>query len=71
MTTVIIDYDSGNLRSAEKSFQRASTEVGGGPITSVPTPPICAARAVSSYRGWARTRIAAEAWMPYRAWLRR
>ena len=32
MTTVIIDYDSGNLRSAEKSFQRASAEVDGGPI---------------------------------------
>ena len=32
MTTVIIDYDSGNLRSAEKSFQRASAEVNGGPI---------------------------------------
>lgn len=28
MTTVIIDYNSGNLRSAEKSFQRMS----GGPI---------------------------------------
>ena len=32
MTTVIIDYDSGNLRSAEKSFQRASSDVDGGPI---------------------------------------
>jgi len=32
MTTVIIDYDSGNLRSAEKSFQRASADVDGGPI---------------------------------------
>jgi len=32
MTTVIIDYNSGNLRSAEKSFQRASAEVNGGEI---------------------------------------
>lgn len=32
MTTVIIDYDSGNLRSAEKSFQRASADVDGGQI---------------------------------------
>jgi len=32
MTTVIIDYDSGNLRSAEKSFQRASTDVDGGRV---------------------------------------
>ncbi|MEL7415843.1 MAG: imidazole glycerol phosphate synthase subunit HisH [Pseudomonadota bacterium] len=32
MTTVIIDYGSGNLRSAEKSFQRMSDEVNGGPI---------------------------------------
>lgn len=32
MTTVIIDYDSGNLRSAEKSFQRASADVNGGQI---------------------------------------
>ncbi len=32
MTTVIIDYDSGNLRSAEKSFQRASADVDGGKI---------------------------------------
>lgn len=32
MTTVIIDYESGNLRSAEKSFQRMSAEVDGGEI---------------------------------------
>lgn len=32
MTTAIIDYDSGNLRSAEKSFQRASADVNGGKI---------------------------------------
>ena len=32
MTTAIIDYGSGNLRSAEKSFQRASNTVGGGRV---------------------------------------
>lgn len=32
MTTVIIDYNSGNLRSAEKSFQLMAAEVGGGDV---------------------------------------
>ena len=32
MTTVIIDYNSGNLRSAEKSFQLMSDELGMGQI---------------------------------------
>ncbi|MEM0977484.1 MAG: imidazole glycerol phosphate synthase subunit HisH [Pseudomonadota bacterium] len=32
MTTVIVDYNSGNLRSAEKSFERMATEVGAGQI---------------------------------------
>ncbi len=32
MTTVIVDYDSGNLHSAEKSFQRMAAEVGSGPV---------------------------------------
>lgn len=32
MTTVIVDYDSGNLHSAEKSFQRMALEVGSGPV---------------------------------------
>jgi imidazole glycerol-phosphate synthase subunit HisH len=30
--TVLVDYDSGNLHSAEKAFQRMATEVGGGDI---------------------------------------
>ena len=30
MATVIIDYGSGNLRSAEKAFERAAAEAGGG-----------------------------------------
>ena len=32
MTTAIIDYKSGNLRSAAKAFERMSDEVDGGPI---------------------------------------
>ena len=32
MLTVLVDYDSGNLHSAEKSFQRMSAEVGGGDV---------------------------------------
>jgi len=32
MTTVLIDYDSGNLHSAEKAFQRMAAEAGAGPV---------------------------------------
>ncbi|WP_374428420.1 imidazole glycerol phosphate synthase subunit HisH [Tabrizicola sp.] len=32
MLTVLVDYDSGNLHSAEKAFQRMASEVGGGDI---------------------------------------
>jgi glutamine amidotransferase len=32
MLTVLVDYDSGNLHSAEKAFQRMASEVGGGEI---------------------------------------
>jgi glutamine amidotransferase len=32
MLTVLVDYDSGNLHSAEKAFQRMAAEVGGGNI---------------------------------------
>ncbi len=32
MRTVIVDYDSGNLHSAEKAFQRMAGETGGGEI---------------------------------------
>lgn len=44
MTTAIIDYDSGNLHSAAKSFQRVSDETGGGPIL-VTSDPEAVARA--------------------------
>ena len=32
MLTVLVDYDSGNLHSAEKAFQRMAAETGGGEI---------------------------------------
>jgi glutamine amidotransferase len=33
MTTVIVDYASGNLHSALKSFQRMATEIAAGPVS--------------------------------------
>ncbi len=33
MTTVIVDYASGNLHSALKSFQRVAAETGAGPVS--------------------------------------
>ena len=38
MTTAIIDYESGNLRSAEKAFQRMAGEVDGGEIVVTADP---------------------------------
>ncbi|WP_114964416.1 imidazole glycerol phosphate synthase subunit HisH [Alkalilacustris brevis] len=32
MLTVLVDYESGNLHSAEKAFQRMAAEVGGGEV---------------------------------------
>ena len=32
MTTVIVDYESGNLHSALKSFQRMAAETGAAPV---------------------------------------
>lgn len=32
MLTVLVDYDSGNLHSAEKAFQRMARETGGGEV---------------------------------------
>jgi glutamine amidotransferase len=41
MTTAIIDYSSGNLHSAEKSFQRMAAETGrGGPIVVTADPEV-------------------------------
>ena len=33
MTVAIIDYGSGNLRSAAKALERAAAEAGGGPVS--------------------------------------
>lgn len=46
--TVLVDYDSGNLHSAEKAFQRMALEVGGGDIlvTSKPEDVVRADRIV-------------------------
>jgi imidazole glycerol-phosphate synthase subunit HisH len=43
-TTAIIDYGSGNLRSAEKAFGRMAAEAGGGPV-AVTADPDAVARA--------------------------
>ena len=32
MTTVIVDYESGNLHSAEKAFQRMAEEANAGDV---------------------------------------
>ena len=40
MTTVIIDYDSGNLHSAEKAFQRMAAETGSGGVTVTSDPDV-------------------------------
>jgi hypothetical protein len=38
MTTVLVDYESGNLHSAEKAFQRMAAEVGAGPVVVTSDP---------------------------------
>ena len=38
MTTVIVDYNSGNLRSAEKSFARSAEAIGAGKVLVSPDP---------------------------------
>ena len=38
MTTAIVDYGSGNLRSAEKAFQRMAAEAGGGRVAVTSDP---------------------------------
>ncbi len=42
MTTVIVDYESGNLHSAEKSFQRMARETGAGPVVVSGDPDVVA-----------------------------
>ena len=38
--TALIDYDSGNLHSAEKAFQRMASEIGGGDIVVTDDPDV-------------------------------
>ena len=42
MLTALVDYDSGNLHSAEKAFQRMAAEVGGGTIVVTSEPDVVA-----------------------------
>ena len=42
MTTVLIDYESGNLHSAEKAFQRMAREVDAGPVVVTADPDMVA-----------------------------
>ena len=42
MTTVLIDYDSGNLHSAQKAFERMAAEAGGGPVIVTSDPDVVA-----------------------------
>lgn len=42
MLTVLVDFDSGNLHSAEKAFQRMAGEVGGGTIAVTSEPDVVA-----------------------------
>jgi imidazole glycerol-phosphate synthase subunit HisH len=42
VTTIIVDYDSGNLHSAEKSFQRMAQEVDGGAVAVSSDPGVIA-----------------------------
>ena len=38
MTTVLIDYDSGNLHSAAKAFEKTAAETGAGPVVVTADP---------------------------------
>lgn len=42
MLTAIIDYESGNLHSAEKAFQRMATEIGGTDVVITDDPDVVA-----------------------------
>ncbi len=42
MTTALVDYDSGNLHSAQKAFERMAAEVGAGPIVVTSDPDVVA-----------------------------
>jgi imidazole glycerol-phosphate synthase subunit HisH len=40
VTTVLIDYDSGNLHSAQKAFERMAAETGGGDVVVTSDPEV-------------------------------
>ena len=42
MTTVLVDYDSGNLHSAQKAFERMTVEFGGGDVVVTSDPDVVA-----------------------------
>ncbi len=42
MSTVLIDYDSGNLHSAQKAFERMASEVGAGDVIVTSDPDVVA-----------------------------
>ncbi|MBQ2260278.1 MAG: imidazole glycerol phosphate synthase subunit HisH [Loktanella sp.] len=42
MTTALVDYDSGNLHSAQKAFERMAAETGSGPIIVTADPDVVA-----------------------------
>lgn len=42
MTTVLVDYDSGNLHSAQKAFERMAAEVNGGVVVVTSDPDVVA-----------------------------
>ncbi|MEM8538582.1 MAG: imidazole glycerol phosphate synthase subunit HisH [Pseudomonadota bacterium] len=42
MTTALVDYDSGNLHSAQKAFERMASEVGAGTIVVTADPDVVA-----------------------------
>ena len=42
MTTALVDYDSGNLHSAHKAFERMAAEAGGGPVIVTADPDVVA-----------------------------
>ena len=52
MSTAIIDYESGNLHSAEKAFQRVAAETGSGEVF-VTTDPDAVRRGRGARRGHA------------------
>jgi glutamine amidotransferase len=42
MTTALVDYDSGNLHSAQKAFELMASEVGSGPVILTSDPDVVA-----------------------------